>query len=278
MTHKSLIRCVILCVPLLLACQSANARFFYFYIAGGGGPDNTCVAETAKEGDTFSSPSGNIAKITKLSGTSSRCTNVKLPILATVDYTSNIRFTSKAGIELPEKYKPITLTDRQHYFTGVLLAAKTDDEKLFVRVYSVKRSIISSMPAFVKKYKERQWGLDESVYSDTAELKVNGLSAWQFEQKGKLKNLFGFRMIILHTIIEAESEVVTLQTSGYENDYTDEKEAFKKLPFAIRGLTPPTSPVVAAPVAQPERPTAQVEDTSASAVTQVQPAVQTTEE
>ena len=200
----------------LTISTSANAWFFFFIppLGGGGGTastDNTCVSETAKEGETFNSASGNIAKITKLSGTSSRCKDETKPILATVDYSSNINFTSKAGIELPEKFKPMTLTDRQRFFEGILLRAKTDDGKLFVSISSTRRSVISSMPEFVKKYQDGLKNLDESTISiPISQMTINDFTAWQFEQKGKLKNLFGSRMTMLHTIIESKDEAVLL--------------------------------------------------------------------
>lgn len=227
---------------LISTSTNANAWFFFFIPPLGGGSattDNTCVAETAKEGDTFNSPSGNIAKVTKLSGSSNRCKDPSMPILATVDYASSINFTSKAGIELPEKFKPLALTDRQRFFEGILLRAKTDDGKLYVNVSSTKRSIITSMPEFAKKFREGLKNLDESTYSPVEELSINNLPAWQFEQKGKLKNLFGSRMTMLHTIIESKDEAIIVQAWGYDNDYADEKESFKKLPFSLKGLTPP---------------------------------------
>ena len=102
---------------LALASSNANAWFFFWFpIPTGGGTtsDNTCVAETVKEGDTTNSTNGNIAKVVKLSGTSSRCKEPSMPILATVDYTSAVSFTSKAGIELPDKFKPMGTGRRWH--------------------------------------------------------------------------------------------------------------------------------------------------------------------
>ncbi len=248
------VRLLLTFLTLLLTSSSANAWFFFFFPipTGGGGSastDNTCVAETAKEGDTHASPNGNIAKITKLSGTSSRCKDPAKPIVATVDYTSTVSFTSKAGINLPEKYKPITLTDRQRYYDGILLRVKTDDGKLYIQLTSVKRSIISSVPEFVQKRKDGHKNLDDSTTSETQELTVNGFPAWRYEQKGKLKGLFGSRMIMLHTVIESKDEVLVLEAGGYENDYPDEAETFKKLLFEIQGLAPPTPAVVATPQA-----------------------------
>jgi tetratricopeptide (TPR) repeat protein len=250
---KVTLRILAIAVASLLS-TNANAWFFFFFPipTGGGGSastDNTCVAETAKEGDTHASPSGNIAKITKLSGTSSRCKEPDKPIVATVDYTSTVSFTSKAGINLPEKYKPITLTDRQRYYEGILLRAKTDDGKLYIQLTSVKRSIISSVPEFVKKRKDGHKNLDDFTTSEIQELTVNAFPAWRYEQKGKLKGLFGSRMIMLHTVIESKDEVLVLEAWGYENDYPDEAETFKKLPFEIQGLTPPTVVAVATPQA-----------------------------
>ncbi|HUO43388.1 MAG TPA: SHOCT domain-containing protein [Burkholderiales bacterium] len=171
-----------------------------------------------------------------------------MPILATVDYTSGVTFTSKAGIELPDKFKPMGLTDRQKFFEGILLKAKTDDGKLFLQVSAGKRSVVSSMPEFVKKWKAGLKNFDDPTYSETEELTIDGFPTWRFEQKGKLKNLFGTRMTMLHTVMEAKDEYLIIQAWGYDNDYSEEVEAFKKLPSAIKGLTPPT------PIASAEKP------------------------
>lgn len=238
---------------LALASSNANAWFFFWFPIPTGGSsatsDNTCVAETAKEGDTMNSANGNIAKVVKLSGTSSRCKDPSMPIVATVDYTSAVSFTSKAGIELPDKFKPMGLTDRQKFFEGILLKAKTDDGKLFIQVSAGKRSVVSSMPEFVKKRKAGHKNLDDPTYSETEELTIDGFPIWRYEQKGKLKNLFGTRMTMLHTVMEAKDEFLLIEAWGYDNEYPEEVEAFKKLPSAIKGLTPPTppTPVAATP-------------------------------
>lgn len=228
---------------LALASSNANAWFFFWFPIPTGGSnatsDNTCVAETAQEGDTMNSTNGNVAKIVKLSGTSSRCKDPSMPILATVDYTSGITFTSKAGIELPDKFKPMGLADRQKFFDGILLKAKTDDGKLYIQVSAGKRAAVSSMPEFVKKWKAGLKNFDDPTYSETEELTVDGFPMWRFEQKGKLKNLFGTRMTMLHTVMEAKDEFLIIQAWGYDNEYPDEVEVFKKLPSAIKGLTPP---------------------------------------
>lgn len=239
---KRLATVTLVCL-LAFASSSANAWFFFWFPipTGGSGAtsDNTCVAETAKEGDTMNSTNGNIAKVVKLSGTSSRCKEPAMPILATVDYTSAVTFTSKAGIELPDKFKPMGLTERQKFFDGILLKAKTDDGKLFIQVSAGKRSVVSSMPEFVKKWKAGLKNFDDPTFSETEELSADGFPMWRFEQKGKLKNLFGTRMTILHTVIEAKDEYLIIQAWGYDNEYPEEVETFKKLPFAIKGLTPP---------------------------------------
>lgn len=239
-----------LIASLALVSFDANAWFFFWLPIPGGGSatsDNTCVAETVKEGDTMNSPNGNIAKITKLSGTSSRCSNGNMPILATVDYTSSISFSSKAGIELPEKYKPIGLTDRQKFFEGILLKAKTDDGKLYIQINAYNRSVMSSVPEFVKKQKDNLKNLDDSTTSEIEELTIDGFPVRRYEQKGKLKNFFGSRMVMLHTIVEAKDEVIHIAAWGYENDYPDEKATFLKLPSAIKGLTPPIAKAVETP-------------------------------
>lgn len=249
---------ILLLAFILFACasSSANAWFFFFIPPLGGGSavgtDNTCVAVTAKEGDTFNSTNGNVAKVSKLSGTSSRCKDADKPILAAVDYTSTVNFTSKAGIDLPEKFKPMTLTDRQRYFEGILLKAKTNDGNLFIPLGSIRRSILSSVPEYVMKFKAGLKNLDDATYSETTEFSANGLPAWQFEQKGKLKNLFGSRMTVLHTILESKDEAILIQAWGYDNQYAEEKEEFKKLAFSIRDLSADiASAAVEKPAMQP---------------------------
>lgn len=238
---------VTLAFLLALASSSANAWFFFWFPIPTGGSsatsDNTCLPETAKEGDTINSTNGNIAKVVKLSGTSSRCKDPAMPILATVDYTSAVTFSSKAGIELPDKFKPMGLTDRQKFFEGVLLKAKTDDGKLFIHVSAGKRSAVSSMQEFVAKWKAGLKNFDDPTYSETEEITIGGYPTWRFEQKGKLKNLFGTRMTMLHTIMEAKDEYLIIQAWGHDKEFSEEEEEFKRLPSMIKGLTPP-APVI----------------------------------
>lgn len=240
-TGKAFLSFTIFCfafVPL-----NANAIFFFFFpVPSFGAKGDSCVAETAKAGDTFRSPNGNVATIKSVSGTSSRCKAADKPILASVDYAMATTFSSKAGINLPNGYSSQSLTNLQQ-FNGTLLSAKDNATDSGVLVLSTKREVISDTQKYVVNVRGNQSkSLDDPQQSEIEKMTINGMKAWRFETKGKLRNLFGTRYSYLTTIIEAEQEVVFINAWTYTSRYENAgKEELKKLALSVTGIKSDTA-------------------------------------
>ena len=237
----------LLIVLLTFSSTNANAFFFFFIPGLGGGKSvngDTCFGSNAKEGDTFTSASGNVATIIKLSGTSSACKTAEFPILATVDYRSSVTFKSNAGINLPDEFKPENLTDRQKYFEGLLLKAKNNANSTGVQISSIKRNIISDMMAYATKLKEGNGNsLDDVKKSEIETTTINGMNAWRYEYKGKLKNLFGTRYTYLTTILEGDHEVIVVSAWTPTSSYEKNGEELKQMAASITGIKTPIQSV-----------------------------------
>ena len=251
-----------------LLSTHANAWFFFF-IPGSvtsaigdaitGAEGDTCVAETAKVGDTFRSPNGNVSTIKSLSGTTSRCAKAELPIRALVEYSMSSSFTSKAGIDLPEGYVPQSLTNL-HRFNGYLLRATNSATDSGVLVTSTKREVISDMTNYVSNLRPLQVkALDDAQQSEIEQLTINGMRAWRYETTGKTKNLFGTRYTYQMTVLEGAKEVLTINAWTTAGNYDEKKAELKQLALNVSGMEAPPPPVDLAKEAEAKRKAAEEE-------------------
>jgi hypothetical protein len=247
---------------------NANAWFFFFIpgsVVGAigdaitGSEGDTCVAETAKIGDTFRSPNGNVATIKSLSGTSSRCAKAELPIRALVEYSMSSSFSSKAGIDLPEGYAPKSLTNLQR-FNGYLLLASHNATDSGVLVTSTKRDVISEMTTYVTNLRPLQVkALDDAQQSEIEQLTINGMKAWRYETAGKAKNLFGTRYTYQMTVLEGAKEVLAINAWTTSGNYDERKAELSKLAWSVSGVEVPPPPVDLAKEAEAKRKVAEEE-------------------
>jgi hypothetical protein len=225
---------------------NANAWFFVFLpgsvtgkIADAitGAEGDICVSSSAIVGETFNSANGNVATIKSLSGTSSRCKQPELPIRAKVEFKMSSTFSSKAGINLPDGYKPKGITDLQR-FNGMLLIALNSLNDTGVAVTTVKHDVISDMDTYVNNVRVKSLdSLDEPEQSATEELMIKGLKAWRYETKGKLKNLFGTRYTYVMTIIQGDNEVLALNSWCKTNEYEKYKDEIEGIAFGVEGIS-----------------------------------------
>src|ERR1700693_5644125 len=128
---------VMICLSAF-ASTNANAWFFFFLPgsvtsaisdAVTGSEGSNCVGPNAKIGDNIRPPNSSVMTIKTLSGTSSRCTQPEFPIRALLEPSTTPTsgaapaFTSKAGIDLPDGWAPIPVTDqlkaRGYFFQAV---------------------------------------------------------------------------------------------------------------------------------------------------------------
>ena len=169
-----------------------------------------------------------------------------------MDYATSTSFTSKAGINLPDGYSPQSLTDLQK-FNGALLFAKDNTKDSGVFVTATKREVISDMQTYVANLRVNQTkSLDDTQQSEIEQLTINGMKAWRFETKGKVKNLFGTRYTYLMTVIEGEKEAVAVNAWTYTNNYEYKgKEELKQLALNVTGINAGPSPADSSPPPAP---------------------------
>jgi hypothetical protein len=269
--YAFLLRRALFLVILLTVTVSTNANaFFFFFLPGSvtskigdvltGSEGDNCVSDTAKVGDTLTSNTGNTAIIKSLSGTSNRCQDANHPIRALVRF--NFSFTSKAGIELPEGFKPNELTSTQ-LFNGSLLSAHDASKKIGVSVLAqprkkdgdggvLARNISTALIAVVENGK----------ISDEEELTINGLHAYRFRMVGKNKGLFGRSFTYVVTVLVGSDEFVQINANCLTDDFGKYKDLLDHFAYDIKGLnvvqpianisipvtqTSPELPVVALP-------------------------------
>lgn len=248
MQKKSAIKLIMSLVLMLSAMvsTSAHAWFFLFFPVPKSQASNaptlgdSCVKPTAKEGDTLTAPTGNIAKIMKIYGSSPMCNTAVLPLLATVDYTSSVTFTPQAGIDLPDNFKSVGLSDRERFYSGIVLRAKTDDDHLAIKISATRRSEISDVPAFAEAFKQRYCNaVTDCKTTDTEQLEINEMRAWRWEFTGRPAGFLAKSYTHLMTMVEGRNEIVVVESIGVDSDYAAAKETFKTIASSVRGLGGP---------------------------------------
>lgn len=236
-----------LAILSILISTNANAGFLFLpgNVTGKiadtitGSEGENCVGPNAKVGDTYRSVNGNIQTIKSLSGTSSRCVKPEQPIRARIEYTNSTTFLSKAGINIPDGFAPQNLTDLQKFNGGLLMAKNNVTDSGFY-VSSVKRDVVSDLDAYSLKVRTNQAKpLDEPQQSEIEQLTINGIAAWRFETKGKVKNIFGTRYTYLTTILEGANEILILNAWTKTGNYEKQPEELKALAKSISGLEAP---------------------------------------
>ena len=253
----------VLFLALAAASTSANAWFFIFPIPVlNKQPGDSCVKESAKAGDTFTSANGAVATIKSTEGRSMRCRKPETPILARVEYGAAPGFTSKAGIEVHPSYQPQDLTERQK-FNGTLLYAKNTPADSGVFVTSIRKEAVPDIEKHVTATKARALSVmgDEAKQTDTEQLTINGARAWRFETDGKLKSALSSRYTYVMTILEGDNEVVLV--NAWVNHLKGElsKDDVKKFAMSVNGIrtegaaaAEPAAVPVSAPAPEAEKP------------------------
>jgi len=242
---------------LALASNSAHAGFFFF-IPGSvtskisdaitGSEGDNCVGQNAKVGDTIRLANGSTATVKSLSGTSSRCEQPEFPIRAHLVMTTSttpanaIAFNSKAGIDLPDGWESVKLSDELKAKLYFFYATnRTIDAGLLMS--AARRAGIKDMSEFAKTRRTSQMvALNDAHSSDVEQFQINGTQAWRFEVAGILKSN-GKDITYLITLIDGGTEVVELKTWIYSAAFSGHKTELGTLAYNIVGLDAPP-PVV----------------------------------
>jgi len=222
----------------------ANAWFFIFIPSSitravgdaiSGSKGNICVKESTKAGDILSSPNGNTAKVLSTSGTSSICQNPALPIRAELEFTYS--FASKAGVEIPDDYEPVQLTDLER-FNGYLLKAKSKSLKnKGVTISTTTRKPTTNILQMANNIAAKQvGGMKDAVAQNPEQTTIHGMNAVRFEVKGTLKGLFGQSETYLTTIFEGKEEVMVVSAYVPSDNYLAVKPELIKITENISGM------------------------------------------
>ena len=230
---------------LLLAAASTNANaFFFFFLPGSvtskigdaltGSEGENCVSATAKVGDTLTSNSSNTAIIKSLSGASSRCPDSNRPIRALLQF--NYSFSSKAGIELPEGFKPKELTPTE-MFNGVLLNAQENSKRVGVFVSAQPRKQDGDGGGLAKNIATALIAaVENGKTSDEEEITINGLHAYRFRMVGKSKGMFGRSFTYVVTVLVGNDEFVQINANCLTGDFEKYKDMLDHFAYDIKGL------------------------------------------
>lgn len=233
---------------LLTVSMTANAIFFLFFPVPGkkAQAGDMCYPTTAKVGDVQTSINGATITIDSISGKSSLCSDPARPILAKTTYTASTTFSSKAGLDLPEGYTPVELTELAR-FNGILLTATNKSNESTVAAFAVRGEIISDFDRYVENHRAGAGNnLNNVKRGDLQKLTINGLPAGQYAFSGDLKNMYGTNMTYLVTLLKGRDEVVVVASGCPTKKYAKNFPEFTHISQSVVGVVGnPSAPVEA---------------------------------
>lgn len=251
---------------LWLGLTSSAHAWFFFFIPGSvvqatgdaisGAKGNMCVKEGLEIGHIFTSPNGNTAKVLSLSGTSSICKNPAQPIRAEIEFTYS--FASKAGIELPDDFKPSTLTDFER-FNGFLLKATSSSVREYgIQISATKKNPTTSIQLMANNIEQSMLAnqrFSESKSLNAETITINGAPSVRFEIAVTMKGMFGSKGSYLYTILEGDDEIVVVNVyapTEYIEEHRDEMQQYASRVSGIRATVSAIAPLPATePIAAP---------------------------
>lgn len=261
-------KCMVSAVGITMAsaCFNANAWFFFFIppsVASKvgdtftGSEGDNCVGAAVKVGDTFPSSTGNVAIVKSLSGLSSRCQQPGLPIRALLQFKNT--FSSKAGIELPDSFKPKELSEAQK-FNGLLLSAQDPAKIIGISVAAQPIKTGDDGGVLAKKTSTRLLAaVDGGVISDDEVLFIGGIQSYRFRMVGKNKGMFGRSFTYVVTVLVGRDELVQVNANCLTSDFEKYKDMLYGFASEVRGLNGEGQRTTLAvdPAIAPERKTAE---------------------
>jgi hypothetical protein len=196
---------------------------------------NICISDNKSLDDIIESPSGNSAKVVSIIGTSPKCKNPLLPILAELEFTYS--FSSKAGMSLSDEYEVKPLTDLQRFQGNLIFASskliKNKGLKIF---YQAKKPSSDYLGVANSIEKVQSSNLKDSSTLNPQKLTINGTNYVQFEVTGSLKGLFGSQMTYFVTVFEAKDEIVVINQYCPAEDFAKTKPEFDQMIRSIKGI------------------------------------------
>ncbi len=241
----------LLALALYLICGCAHAGWYFFIIPGSvtskisdffsGQRGDYCVDTMTNVGDVLTSPAGNKAVVKSLSRESDRCPEPKRPIRAEIEFQTTM--SSKAGIDLPDAFKPIELSEMQR-FNGVLLNASDGWRNIGLFISARPRASQSDGGVLARNITiSLQKSAEDGKVSNEEILTINGMRAYRFKFAFKNKGLFGRSLTKVVTVLESEQEFVIVDAGCRTDDIAEYESVLKKFAFDITGLTENVTPV-----------------------------------
>ncbi len=229
-------------IVVVLSVATSSHAFVYTLLsfaanAAARGQGNMCVKEGSKVGETITSAAGHSGLIKTISSSSPICANPALPTQAQVEFSFN--FLPKVIIDLPEEFELKKLTDEQRYQGTILVASSKLSKNVGISIASRKRTKVTD-PAGIANavYQAQMKVLENSTFKNPEKKTVNGFDAWNIEVTGKMKGVFGRKIILYTTIIDSRDELLVIVQSAPEDEYIKYKSEFIALENKITGLEP----------------------------------------
>src|SRR5258706_2932749 len=247
----------------MLAFSPCAHAWFFFFIPGSvlrsasdalsGAKGNICVKEGAQAGQVLNSPNGNSAKVVSVSGTSSICQNPALPIRAELEFT--YKFSSKAGIELPDDFQPGPLSDVQRSSGFLLKATSKSSPNHGLMITATTRKPTSDIRTMANNIERAMLKSPrfKQVASQTPEaLTINGMDAVRFEVLGTLTGIFGQRITYFYTVLQGDEEIVVVNAYGPADFVESHRAEMQQFAGEIGGLRGSPQPGESKPPSAPE--------------------------
>ena len=219
----------------------AHAWFFFLPLGLFAGKGDTCVKREAKVGDQTTRGDGNVGVITELSGTSYRCTNPDLPILAQLELRRMPANVTQAGMQLPEGWTQLPVTDVAKS-VGVVSFMQNRTLGAWMEVVTFPRAGITDVSTFVGAKKASQLSrLKEPEVMQTTQLRVGGLPAWRYELRGRIPNGTDVRYTV--TFVEGDTEIVFLNAWTAAAGFDSARQHLVAIADSVNGIGKPPAPV-----------------------------------
>ncbi|WP_374513632.1 SHOCT domain-containing protein [Niveibacterium sp.] len=216
---------------------------------------NACGAPMAKVGDTFSSIFGHRATVREILS-SGDCKQTQAPIPIIVEVTE-VGLRSKVEVDLPEPFEAVKRDGYQRFGAGLLLAAVSKSDKISLQVYTRAKDGKQSLAEVTRSIQLRMSGLTKKAkISDEEHLTINGHNAERFVLTASNPGLFGRSFTYVGTVIEGDSEIVSLTANIPEDSFPAKREMMIALANGISWKAP------AGTVGTPSAPAAKMQNSA----------------
>ncbi len=235
----------LLAVLAIFITSDARAFFFIFIPSSltsklgdaiTGAEGENCVASTLMVGDKLTLAAGNTAIVKSLSGNSSRCSDTRYPVRASLAF--DITVSSNAALKLPEGYVVKSISDAER-FDGTLVHAENYSKRSGVIVSAIPRTPLGNAGAIAQCVAASiSSRTNDAESSPAAVTEVNGLRALRFEVEATNRGMYRSRYTHVVTVIEGATEIVVVDAYALTFRINEDRQDLQQIAFAISGVAP----------------------------------------